>query len=540
MDPTGHAKERDSRKYDPNKDSSCVHIRSTRDKDTNDVGNVGTGEYKIRLTRKNMVLGSLPNKQNLVLLVDSGATKTLISEQMILESGFLSQQKRIPIDPVIFTVGNGDSLISHSCIEFMLKIQDHVFKITALIVSNLGGLDIVLGTNSLKEIGAKLDFSAQTLSFKARRVQLHSVRNYTIKPGECTNITIKAKMPSFAKNKEVLIQLNKFLRHFAPQDIIVKLRKGHTHIPICNKSKKNIQIKSSAPIGHVNLRAFGDVNFPVTHITIGEKVTALHRDQTDVDQAYVTRGQVAAPRAGETTQTYGRTEKDRSDIPTNRAELRKQKLMQYPFLDPNDPRLEMTNDEIIKRDIKLDNCALSTENKNQLENILKERAGAFSLHGEIGDCPNYDVDFELTDSSPFYIWPYFISQSQKEHVDREIQKLVQLGVLSQERSAYTSPLMLAKNKTSGKYRVVADFRHLNNSVEKQNFPFPLVKEAIQILGGSGATILSTIDLSKAYFSLHLSKKSGKYTGVADYFAGRTYVHNRLPMGLNISAPIWQS
>ena len=537
MNPTGHTEKRDSEsKYDPNKDSSCIYVRSTRD-----TSNRLDDKVDIKLTKRNMILGSLPNKQNVLILVDSGATKTLISEQTIQQSAFLSRQKRIPINPLRFMVGNGDCLVSQSAIEFPINIQNHEFKITALIVNNAGGIDIILGTNSLREIGAKLDFHSQTLRFKARRVQLHTVRNYTVKPGESATLTLKAKIPSFIKSREVLIQVHKFLRPFTPRDMVVKLRKGHTNILIHNSTNKSLRIKSSKPIGHVNLRAFGDVNFPVTHVSIGEEVTTLYRDSADMNQVYVTReAEAVPPQASDKLQTARAAENSTFEPQTKGEKLREENLKKHPYLDPNDPRLEMTNEEIIKRDIKLENCALSAENKTQLEHILNKNATAFSLHGEIGDCANYEVDFELTDRSPFYIRPYFISQTQKEHVDREVKKLVQLGVLSPERSAYTSPLMLVKNRNSGKYRVVADLRYLNNRVEKQNFPFPLIKEAIQILGGSGATILSTIDLSKAYFALHLSKKSRKYTGVADYFAGRTYVHNRLPMGLNISAPIWQS
>ena len=43
-----------------------------------------------------------------------------------------------------------------------------------------------------------------------------------------------------------------------------------------------------------------------------------------------------------------------------------------------------------------------------------------------------------------------------------------------------------------------------------------------------------------FSSLRLSEKSQKYYGMLPYFGSTSYLYQRMPMGLNVSPPIWQS
>ena len=88
-------------------------------------------------------------------------------------------------------------------------------------------------------------------------------------------------------------------------------------------------------------------------------------------------------------------------------------------------------------------------------------------------------------------------------------------------------------------RVVTDFRHLNTRIAKNNLAYPLVKDTFTALGNSKCEVLSVLDLKDAFHSLRLSEKSKKYCGILPYFGRAFYLYQRIPMGLNISHPIWQ-
>ena len=89
-------------------------------------------------------------------------------------------------------------------------------------------------------------------------------------------------------------------------------------------------------------------------------------------------------------------------------------------------------------------------------------------------------------------------------------------------------------------RVVTDFRHLNMRIAKNNLAYLLVKDTFTTLGNSKCEVLSVLDLKDAFHSLRLSEKSKKYCGILPYFSSVSYLYQTMPVGLNISPPIWQT
>ena len=107
-------------------------------------------------------------------------------------------------------------------------------------------------------------------------------------------------------------------------------------------------------------------------------------------------------------------------------------------------------------------------------------------------------------------------------------------------SAYSSPVMLISRKMTQDKRVVTDFRHLNMHIAKNNLAYPLLKDTFLMLGSSKCEVMSVLDLKDAFHSLQLTENSKKFCGILPYFCSQSYLYQRMPMGLNISPPIWQS
>ena len=89
-------------------------------------------------------------------------------------------------------------------------------------------------------------------------------------------------------------------------------------------------------------------------------------------------------------------------------------------------------------------------------------------------------------------------------------------------------------------RVVTDFRHLNMHIAKNNLAYPLLKDTFLMLGSSKCKVMSVLDLKDAFHSLRLTENSKKFCGILPYFGSPSYLYQMMPMGLNISPPIWQS
>ena len=100
--------------------------------------------------------------------------------------------------------------------------------------------------------------------------------------------------------------------------------------------------------------------------------------------------------------------------------------------------------------------------------------------------------------------------------------------------------MMIQVYLTGIPRIVTDFRHLNSRLVTLQPSIPLVRDAIQILGNSGAEVLSLADLRDAYHTSRLSKRSQKYCGITPYYGSDSYLYQRLGMGLSVSPAIWQN
>ena len=211
----------------------------------------------------------------------------------------------------------------------------------------------------------------------------------------------------------------------------------------------------------------------------------------------------------------------------------------YPWLENTDERKYMTDKEILDKYINLKDSCLTEQERKQVMEMLYEYKDVFSLRDEIGMCPNIEVNIEVMDSSPFFIRPYSVKEEDRSVLDKEMRRLCYLGILKEGFSAYSSPVMLISRKVTSDKRVVTDFCHLNTRIAKNNLAYPLLRDTFSLLGSSKCEVMSVLDLKDAFHSLRLSKKSQKYCGILPYFGSASYLYQRMPMGLNVSPPIWQ-
>ena len=242
------------------------------------------------------------------------------------------------------------------------------------------------------------------------------------------------------------------------------------------------------------------------------------------------------------TQQQGNTELvDKNEPDDDNQELSKIRGKDpYPWLDAEDPRRKMSDQEILEKYIDLSDSDLNSAEKRSLYKVLVKYKNAFSLRDEIGLCPNMEIELELNDETPFFIRPFPIKETEKDVVDKEMKKGCMLGILKKGMSPYSSPIMLIPRKLTCIPRIVTDFRHLNSRLVTLQPSIPLVRDAIQILGSSGSEVLSLADLRDAYHTLRLSKRSQKFCGITPYYGSDSYLYQRLGMGLSVSPAIWQN
>ena len=89
---------------------------------------------------------------------------------------------------------------------------------------------------------------------------------------------------------------------------------------------------------------------------------------------------------------------------------------------------------------------MSQKEKARLMKLLIRYRDAFSLRDEIGECPNLEADIKVIDESPFFVRPFPIFEGDKPFMDKQMERLIPLAILSKNSTSHTSLVMLITRK----------------------------------------------------------------------------------------------
>ena len=120
-----------------------------------------------------------------------------------------------------------------------------------------------------------------------------------------------------------------------------------------------------------------------------------------------------------------------------------------------------------------------------------------------------------------------------------MDRIERLGIIQKALTGYSSPVLLVKRKQQNLYRVVTDFRVLNERLVRVNHAFPIVCDCLEAIGTSKCEVMSVMDLCDAYHTLPLAAESQKYCGITPYYGCPTYVYLHMGMGMSCSPALWQ-
>ena len=197
----------------------------------------------------------------------------------------------------------------------------------------------------------------------------------------------------------------------------------------------------------------------------------------------------------------------------------------------------MTDEEILYQYIDLSKSHLTHKEKEEVMDLIVAYKKAFSLRDEIGKCPDIKVNIEVNDPSTFFVRPFPIAEEDKPLMDKCMQKLVLLGILTKNSTTHTSPVMLVARKGNERKRPVVDFRLLNTRIVRRNTSTPLLRDIFIMLGRAQCEVLSCVDFKEAFHSLPLTPEAKEFCGILPYFGSPHFRCEVLPMRLAISAQV---
>ena len=124
----------------------------------------------------------------------------------------------------------------------------------------------------------------------------------------------------------------------------------------------------------------------------------------------------------------------------------------------------------------------------------------------------------------------------KSKVKAELEKLTEREtIVSVEEPTSRCSRMVVTTKKSGKLRICIDPRPLNKALQREHYPLPVMEDMLPKL--SNTRVFSKLDLSNAYWHVHLDKESSLLTTFQTQY-GR-YRWRRVPFGTSVSSELFQ-
>ena len=452
------------------------------------------------------------------ILLDTGASKSHMSKAFYMRHTHLHKYPKFHSTIRNLQVGNGELVVALFVIPFVFKIGRHLFEIYTLVSEIQQSMDLIFGVKNMFEIEGEVSCRTSQFKFLNRSLPVFPLSTRRIKVG--TKAYVKAKIPFIEKLSGHAIA--KLLYKGSLGTMKIRIVDNITVMEIINNTPFTMYLCSDESIGIVDIRSLGYYNI---------KPQVMHFNLTDI------------PNLFSKWRLDHRFEEYYSKISTQNVRYKRKEIARktpdpYPWLDEDDPRRDMTDEEILYKYINLSESHLTKTEKEEVMDLAITYKEAFSLRDEIGRCPDIKVNIEVNDPSTFFVRPFPIAEEDKPLMDRCMQKLVALGILSKNSTTHSSPVMLVTRKGNERKRPVVDFRLLNTRIIRRNTSTPLLRDIFIMLGRAQCEVLSCIDLKEAFHSVPLTPEAKEFCGILPYFGSPHYRYEVLPMGLAISSQVW--
>ena len=173
--------------------------------------------------------------------------------------------------------------------------------------------------------------------------------------------------------------------------------------------------------------------------------------------------------------------------------------------------------------------------KISLNNLLEKYAPLFKP--ELG-CLNTSTAKLFVDPQvkPRFFKPRPVPYLLREKVEKEIQRLQALNIVTPVTSSEWATPIVPILKTDGTLRLCGDYKvTVNKALQPDSYPLPRVEDLFAAL--TGGVVFSKLDLSHAYQQIRLHEDSKKFTTISTQHG--LFQYERLPFGIKTAPALFQ-
>ncbi|CAM5075717.1 unnamed protein product [Eretmochelys imbricata] len=162
--------------------------------------------------------------------------------------------------------------------------------------------------------------------------------------------------------------------------------------------------------------------------------------------------------------------------------------------------------------------------RQPIKELCTSYAPTFSATPGLTEWAYHSID--TGNAHPIKVQPYWVSPQAKTAIEREIQDMLQMGVIRPSGSAWASPVVLV-SKPDGEILHLAYSSPCKNVTLQDNYPMPRIDELLEKLGR--AQFISTLDLTKGYWQVPLDDSAKERSAFTTHVG--LYEFNVLPFAL---------
>jgi hypothetical protein len=197
----------------------------------------------------------------------------------------------------------------------------------------------------------------------------------------------------------------------------------------------------------------------------------------------------------------------------------------------NDEHITVS-DKLLSKDLEqlynesIKEQTLSNSTKIELLKLLTKHQNVFAENKfDLGEAEILH-DIDTGNSKPIRASPRRIPIKLQTEVDRQIEEMLQKGIVSKGNRGWSSPVQLVKKK-DGTYRFCVDYRKLNSLTKTDAYPLPRTDDILNKL--NGAKWFCKIDLLSSYWQVGMTDRAKERSAFC--VKGGLYEWNRMPFGL---------
>lgn len=197
---------------------------------------------------------------------------------------------------------------------------------------------------------------------------------------------------------------------------------------------------------------------------------------------------------------------------------------------------------------------LNPEEKESIVKLCRDYHDIFHLEGDhLTHTTLMKHEIHLNTNIPVTARTYRYPEALKGEVKKQLDEMLEQNIIRESNSPFSSPLWIVRKKAikcencqAGKackdgkcgkprYRIVIDFRHLNNSCIGDNYQIPNITDILDKLGN--AKYFTTLDFFSGFTQVELAEEDKFKTSFSTCFG--QFEYNRMPQGLKTSPARFQ-